>query len=282
MRILSIFVRYGTDTYPEAERRLAAVMRDRLPRVDNDVLVVDNALPAGVHERQSGRTVIGGDNHAWEFSGFDAGLRFVGAGVRAYDLVHLVTSAFNELYTDYLARFDERLLELVVGRGAALGHIDCYNEPAVLLGRPFQHWLRSCFIMLPPAELQLLGTCVSLVDPAPFFEPEARHPFRDDAPVSARYRQYLVDWLTGSDIGQGVLWHSRLGATGDAAASFQRKVMAIFNEHLLAARLRAQGCTLVDVTWLSSELARGRTPSWNTPWWTQIATRDTAAVHVDV
>jgi len=86
----------------------------------------------------------------------------------------------------------------------------------------------------------------------------------------------------GNDIGQGVTWHTRITLNEAGLPEFERKAMAILNEHLLGLRLRAAGCRTIDVTWLSGQLA-GRRPDavdWNTPWWRQLASRDRHALSV--
>jgi hypothetical protein len=61
---------------------------------------------------------------------------------------------------------------------------------------------------------------------------------------------------------------------------FEAKAMAIINEQVLSARLRAQGCALIDATWLATRRARLPTddvldviPSWRR----QITARDVDA-----
>jgi hypothetical protein len=101
-------------------------------------------------------------------------------------------------------------------------------------------------------------------------------PFRPDAPLSARYQRYILEWLTGRDIGQGATWHSAFGLSDESVPAFERKALSIMNEQLLGIRLRAQSCSLIDVTWLSTILELGRTPPvwWQTPWPEQLAGRD--------
>lgn len=266
MRIATIFARAGTEAFPFAEAEADALFAARLPGVEREVVVVDNLLAPGVHESSGARTVIGGDNSAWEFSAFDAGLRHLGDRLATFQWVNLVTSAFNTLYTDYLQRFDAAVLDAARGRGVALGHIDYYNRPIRLCGYPSQHWTRTSFVMIPPAELQILGTLVSVRDRARFFTGDPGQPFRDDAPISGAMRQYITDWLTGHDIGQGTVWHRRLALDETTLPSFEAKTLAILNEHLLGIRLRTQGTVTADVSWAAGELGRlGQVP-WGTPW----------------
>jgi hypothetical protein len=84
--------------------------------------------------------------------------------------------------------------------------------------------------------------------------------------------------LTGNGTGQGVEWHSRFGLTPESLPFFKAKALAILNEQMLSVRLRAQGCALIDATWLSTKQLQSRArletiPSWR---W-QVTTRDTDA-----
>ena len=99
MRLLTILLRFGTEAYPNAEAQLTGLLDRHLPGVARDLIVVDNALPAGVVEATGRRTVIGGDNRFREFSGFDRAVAHSGAALRSYNLVHFVTDAFNTLFT---------------------------------------------------------------------------------------------------------------------------------------------------------------------------------------
>src|SRR5262249_42284661 len=135
---------------------------------------------------------------------------------------------------------------------------------------------------LPPAEVKALGSFVSIVDGGRFFSGNPDDPFRVDAPISRRYREYIMQWLTGHDIGQGVEWHSSFSLMRETLPAFEQKARTLLNEQLLGIRLRALGCHLVDVTWLSMML-RSRSPleiPWTTAWREQLANRDRDAVIV--
>jgi hypothetical protein len=284
IRVLTILSRFGTDKYPDAEREIGDIFKRQLPAVDRTVITVDNALPRDlVQERRDG-FLLGGDNRWREFSAFDRALDFVGSDIWSYDLVHLATSTFNTLYVAYLERFDASVLDAIVGRAVCMGHIDCYNEPIEILNYHSQHWIRSCFFFLPPTEAKALGRFVSVVDGEPFFSGNPDEPFRVDAPMSRSYRKYIREWLTGGDIGQGVEWHSSFALTRDTLPAFEQKAVQILNEQLLGIRLRALGCHLIDVTWLSTML-RHRKPidiSWTTNWREQLANREDDALILPV
>jgi hypothetical protein len=283
MRVLTIFVRNGTTSYATAERELAELFQTQLPDVERETVVVDTALPPCEAERHPGRVVIGGDNSVREFSGFDSGLAYAGDDLYSYDLVNLTTAAFRQLYWAYLDRFVPQVLAAAADRPVCLGHIDCYNEPIRVWGCQSQHWMRTSCIFLPPTELRILGTLVSVRNREQWFSGDPSAPFRPDAPLSEAYRRLIIDWLTGHDIGQGVKWHTRISLNEASLPEFERKAMAILNEHLLGLRLRASGCRTIDVTWLSGMLGRGEPDlDWDTPWWRQLADRDRHAISVDM
>jgi len=281
VRILTIFTRYGTDKYAVAERELDELFDTQLPAAERDVVIVDTALAPGVVEQAGRRTLLGSDNEAWEFSAIDTAVRFLGHRLWAYDLVNVATSAFRQLYVGYLERFTPAVLQAIGGRPVCLGHIDAYNEPIGVLEYVSQHWIRtSCFFLAPP-ELCILQSVRSAGGRDRWFSGDPAQPFRDDAPLSSGYRRLIVDWLTGGDTGQGATWHSAMVLDAERLAHFEQKALAILNEHLLAIRLRAAGCRLVDVTWLSTRVGDGSgRVDWDTPWWRQIAERQADAVHV--
>jgi len=280
VRLLTILLRYGTTAYPLAETQLNELFERRMAGVERDLVIVDNAKPPEFAEHTPGRTVAGGDNRFREFSGFDRGLAHVGSRIRRYDLVQFVTDAFHTLYVDYLDRFDTSLLSKIAGKPVAVGHVDCYNEPIQVLGVRSQHWIRSCYFFLPPAEAAALGSFVSVTEPQRFFSGDPAAPFRSDAPLSRRYQDYLIDWITGRDLGQGVEWHSGFALSAATLPAFEQKALSILNEHLLGIRLRAMGCRVIDVTWLSASLGRHPDASidWTADWRHQLAHRGGAAL----
>jgi hypothetical protein len=281
MRIITLLARHGTATYGDAADAIDALFARQLPDVGHDQLVIDNALPESHNESLgAGRSLIGAPNTHWEFSAWDRGVSWLGARINQYDFIHLATSAFRMLYTGYLDRFDAGMLGLIRGRAAAVGHIDYYDEPVTTSDLSLRSWLRSSFVFLPPTELRLLGSMVGIDDPRPFFSGDPDAPFRDDAPLSPGYRRYIIGWLTGPGTGQGVEWHSRFELTQATLSLFEAKAMAILNEQVLSLRLRAQGCAVVDATWLATQRARlpagdplGAIPGWR---W-QLAQRDADA-----
>jgi len=276
-RILSLLVRHGMQKYPHCLIDNDRIFETQLPQVQRQTIIIDNALPPDHCEAAPGNvTVIGGDNSSWEFSAWDKGIAFAGKTLRNFDLVHLVTSAFHTLNTSYLAGFSDALLDQVIEHSAVCGHIDFYPKPVAFFGDVSQHWLRSAFVFLPPSELLTLGSLVS-VGPnqrAALFSGMPGAPFAQGNAASAQYQRYILDWLTGNGTGQGTSWHSRFDLSADTLGFFENKALAIFNEHSLSMRLRAQGCRTIDTLWGANQIAQhGALPKILPRWRDQLRDR---------
>ena len=111
-----------------------------------------------------------------------------------------------------------------------------------LSSKPSQAWLKSAFLLLPPNDLQALGSLVSVTDEAALFSGEAAAPFREDAPLSRNLQNYLLESLTRNR-----------ALTADTLSIFQSRVMQLVNEHLLTSRMRTLGCTILDGSWQRAE-----------------------------
>jgi hypothetical protein len=278
-RLLTILARFGTDQYHDADKKIRTLLATTCRETVCNMLIVDNALEQGYESQLDEDTrLIGGDGAAREFSGWDRAVSFLGREIERYDVIHLATAAFDQLYARYLERFDDAIVRLVATRSAAVGHIDYYPYPITAFGARSQHWMRSSYIMMPVEDLLMLGRLAS-VDRSTLFTGTHEQPFASDAPISIGYQKLITDWLT-SDLGtgQGTAWHSRFDLQPTTLSLFQDKALAILNEHCLSIKLRAQGCRNVDVTWLSTKMKIGGFHLEQIPGWRkQLFDRDTDA-----
>jgi hypothetical protein len=278
--VVTLLARHGTNRYADAIDEIDAFFAARLPGVDRELVVVDNSIPDSCPQNIGrDRVLIGGSNSHWEFSAWDSGLAYLGNRLEDFDLVHLATSAFGALDSRHLDQFGPDMLRLGLGASAAIGHIDYYAAPVVICGESSQAWIRTSWMFIPPEEVRLLGSLVSARDGRAFFSGRPEAPFRDDAPLSANCRDYIVGWLTGDGTGLrgGAQWHSRFQLTAETLAYFEAKSMAILNEQLLSIRLRQQGCGLADATWLAgrqAEVASGQRLASLPTWVEQVAERE--------
>jgi hypothetical protein len=270
MRVLVLLVRYGTEKYRDALDDLEGVYRKQAPELARQTVIVDNAMPADFSEAiGSDRMLIGGDDRDREFSGWQRAIDTLGSKLKSFDAVHLVSAAFQMLYTDYVDRFSARIVEFVARRPVCAGHIDYYPYPIRFGFYVSRHWLRTSFWLINPSELMRLGSVVSIRDKQGLFSGEGNWAFKQGGPLSAGYQQLIHDWLTSEQgTGQGTSWHSRLdlGVEGNRAL-FEEKAIAIMNEHVLSMRLRAQGTMVVDMTYLARIAESGAPLPNHIPGW---------------
>ena len=116
---------------------------------------------------------------------------------------------------------------------------------------------------------------VSFEDDESIFTDDPDRPFRTDAPISKRFQEYVLGWLTGEGVSQGVTWHSRFELNHETLSYFRAKAMTLLNEHLLTRRLEKLGYPVVDIGWLASQLAAADTEEvdWHLPWRDQLKNR---------
>lgn len=257
LKILSLYIRYGTDKYTHGYDDLSHYYATCLPKTKVQRVIIDNAQHTDSYQKEAdGTLIIGGDNKFWEFSGWDHAIDFLRDKIVHYDYVHLVTSAYNQLYTAYINRISQPMLELMRNRDVAIGHIDAYNEPIEFLHCISQAWIRSSFVFLPPATLMRLGkiTSVGAEGRDAWFSGTPAAPFSDAAPISKLMQSNIINWLTGEGTGQNTVWHSRFDLNEKSLPFFQAKSLAILNEHALSLSILAQGSSLVDPSWLAAAM----------------------------
>ena len=253
MKILCLFVRHGTLAYSGALEVLDRWYEKHGLLHQRQLWILDNSLPCHLPPRTlaSGAELRSGDNEAWEFSTWEQALAEAKAVNSSYDIVHFVTSAFNALYTGYLDHFFPEMLDYVIERKVCLGHVDGYEIPIQMGDLSSQSWTRTCFFFLPWAAATSVSSWTMYRTPSLFFENPRSRRFRVDAPIDENYRSFITAWLEGDERG-GHRWHTPVGLESAETERFQRKTLAILNEHGLALPFRQAGIRLVDFCWLHS------------------------------
>jgi glycosyltransferase involved in cell wall biosynthesis len=245
MKILCLYLRYGTRDYPEGLADLQAWYARKLPEASITIWVIDNKIEGqndGI-DLQTGHWLLSGDNQAREFSAFQKVLVEHREEIEAYDLVHFVTSAFNTLFTGYMDYFSPEHLSVAAHRPICLGHLDSSDEPLELAGETSQSWIRTCFFFMAPETAYSIPSFVAFREESRFFDSEGE--FLKENELSENYQKLITSWLNGEAI-QGVTWHSRI----TDPRAFMGKTLAILNEHMLSVHLRKAGVGLVDFYWL--------------------------------
>lgn len=276
MNLLCLYARHGTESYADAFESLKERYTRHFDQTNVDWVIIDNAMDEDFQVTLPDGTLLLGASDAFrEFTSWDKALETLRPTLIRYDFVHLVTSAYEQLYNAYIDRIKAPILEMLRGRDIALGHIDMYNDPVHFLGCGSQAWLRSSYLFIPPGPLMRLRSVLSLRDFSAWFTGDPARPFRDDAPISHGMRSDIIGWLTGAGTGQGTEWHSRFELTEKNLPLFEQKSIAIMNEHALSLRLLAQGTNWVDATWMSaiSRGASGAKQASITDWRRQVEER---------
>jgi hypothetical protein len=253
MKVLCLYIRHGTEKYPGALSVLDQWYERHGLLGQRTLWIIDNALNNDQPPKVLAPGVLlrAGDNQAWEFSAWARAVREAEQERVDYDVIHFVTSAFNTLYTVYLSHFRREMLSYVFTNNVYLGHIDNYNQPIELAGQLSNSWIRTCFFFLPAPLAYKISTWAQFTDQTRFFSSTELTQFRDDSPLSTDYQNRIRIWLEGQDVG-GHTWHSPIRSGHDEAKRFQKKALAILNEHNLSITLRKMNIPLVDFCWLWS------------------------------
>lgn len=253
MKILCLFVRHGTKSYPDALRVLDRWYEKQGLLDQRTLWILDNSLPGGtpLQDVAPGVQLRAGNNDAWEFSTWERALNEARKEQLNYDVVHFVTSAFNTLYTTYLDHFFPEMLNYVIERNVCLGHIDGYDRVVRVGDATSQSWIRTCFFFLPWTLAATLSPWVTYSDSSRLFASPDTRQFKEDAPIDENYQRTIALWLQGGEIG-GHTWHTPVGQESGENSRFQHKTVAILNEHRLAVTVRRMGIRLTDFCWLHS------------------------------
>lgn len=218
-------------------------------------VVVDNQLLGEETERQLwvGCDLIPGDNRWREFSGLEAGLVWAeGKGKLPPSMpVVLANDTFADNYgSDYLSLFQPEAVEAALKRGEMVGWVDAYPEPVELLGLRFQSWIRTSLVVATAAALSRSRPLFPNLPDASVFSEDWKTFFREDAPLSANYQEFLKTWLFADHAASSQFqerWHSQAKLDESSFNSMKGKAKSIFCEHLISARAAAAGIKIADV-----------------------------------
>ena len=251
IKILCLYLRYGPNVYPGSLEKLIKWYQEKqqTANVTLTAWIIDNKIDKeydGI-DVATGFRLISGDNSQREFSGFQKVIEKFRKEVESYDVVHFVTSAFDQLFTGYREYFDLNHLYPILHRPLCLGHIDAYDKPVSLMGSTSQSWIRTCFFYISPQYIYTLRELNSIRDGSKFFDKTGK--FLNNGNIDETYILYLKKWLYGEKM-QGLVWHGTMKNDRE----FADKALSIINEHMLSIRLRSIGVNLVDYYWLMKNI----------------------------
>jgi hypothetical protein len=251
MKILTLFIKYGDQDYSNSFYSLQKFYKD-IDLENSKIIIVDNAIPAEVRVNIGLNAVlINGDNEYREFSGWNNALALIASEMFDYDLVHFVTSAFENEYNGFYPLITKEMLAFIASdKLKVLCHIDASEHEMWIAGRSFQTWGCSKFIFMSPEMLRRIGSPLSNFGYNDIFTNDYHAPFHDEAPISSVYKNKLLSWLIKSDSNEDK-WPDAFILNEKSFSKFQVKSLAIINEQFLSVRLREAEALLIDVTCLS-------------------------------
>ncbi len=277
IRLSAIVTQYDRRKYPKAIETLIALL-DSLDEVSFRVLVVDNASDQEQWEHEFTDRLIhlSGDNRSWEFSAFDRGIDYARRHPFDEDLFLFVTDAYMAYGSEFLELIDREVVAASVAWQACFGIVDAFPELVEFEGRSYSDWLRTSFIFVPASSLPFIEPIAFPIDRGEVFGGTPEMPFREEASLSPRLRQYIMDWLVDDDQGPRLLqdqWHSKFRLDRKTYPFFEAKALAILREQALAMRLRDNHVPVFDFHVMEILRSRGdlrpsesRRPSRSLQW----------------
>ena len=257
--ILGLLVRYGTQRYPRGTEDGIAAFRAFAGDRPQELVVIDNAVPPGTRvDLGGGVRLRDGDNRVREFTAWDRVLGERLDGLRASDVVVLMTDALRQADAEHLEAIADDAADLVAEWPVAYGRMDAFPHPIIVRGLRLDGWLRSSFVALNVGVLRTVLPLAEVHRRNLFHSLEEATSFKD-AIVPPMYEEILVDWLRGREIEGGFRYHGGRELHQRSVADFQVKAACVVNESLLSARLLARGVRLVDLEWwVRSEVSPNR------------------------
>jgi len=225
IKLLVLFVQYGEEQYKGSFEILQSYLKN-LKHCDVTYFILDNK-----HENKPLTRIeknvyySGGDNDLREFSGWQKGLENIRQLGIQYDLVLFCNSSFLVNGQSYLKDYARtKLLLRSLLSNSVIGRIDSHREPLSVLGHDVSKWIcTNCFFM-PKKVVKTIKNLVTIDKNAiKQFVYESYNPviFKPDAPLSNRYKQIIIQWLTEK-------WHSHYDITPETWELTKVKIIAIF------------------------------------------------------
>lgn len=236
--LLVIFLQYDTEKYKNSFIKL----KELLGKSPCNIIYVNvnnkvtNPLDISM---ENNCYFISGDNSCWEFSGWDAGMKYAQQKEIESDAILFINDAWMAYGWNFL---NEIKLEIAVERlkrkDMLIGHIDTKGYPLRILDFDVSTWMCTNSFLTNENVYLKLGSLVSygMNDPNKLFKNpfDAKNIFNSQSMLSESYENMVVEWLTKE-------WHGRLDITANNWMLFKSKAVAMINESLLSARARMEG-----------------------------------------
>jgi hypothetical protein len=235
--LLVVFLQYDTEKYQNSFVKLKELIDESKCNVT--YINVNNRKIDSLEVIRNNCHYISGDNSCWEFSGWDAGMKYAQQQGIKSSAILFINDAWMAYGWNFLKEIDLRqAIEGLKLRDVLIGHIDTKGYQLKIDDFDVTNWIcTNAFLMNENIYLSL-GRLISYsiddinsVLPAEF---ENQKYFLSTAKLSTSYQNMLVEWLTKE-------WHGKLTISDKNWTFFKMKVLAMINESLLTARIKRLG-----------------------------------------
>lgn len=238
--LLVLYIFFDRKKYPASFGNLEKILKFC---GKNTVLKIDNAAVERKEKRESDRIIeINGDNTFWEFSAWKHALEYARSHLREkFTHVLFVNDAFlnqSEIGRDLVFHsriFNRYSLEQI--DDGVLGIVSSAPGNHVIRGHAINHWLKTSMFCMPYRFAEKL-TFASL---SPEEIESVVAPWNDGQTISKpnplmndEFRAFVDEWLFRR-------WPGRVKPSPQSWKFLQGKLVAIINERLLTAQVRALG-----------------------------------------
>jgi hypothetical protein len=249
LRVTCVFLQWDREKGALELDALVARLRS-LKNVQSTVVLVDNRA-SSITEATSGVAdiVVPGDNEAWEFSGFQAGLNAAFERHVEADIWILANDRYRADGHPFLDCLTPPTLAAVQQLRGIIGHIDRYPKAVSSFGFMIGEWIATSFFIVADdvlrRSLPMVRVDRNAVDTIVRCGPAG---LSLGPPVGVDHARYLLDWLTGAgDTDLGTRWYGSAPVDELDANVLRRKVQSILNEQLLSAAAMSKRIPLVPI-----------------------------------
>lgn len=232
-KIAVLFLTYG-DKYPNSFERLQEYLKKL--NCNKTIFIIDNKIEESYEEQISENIIkINGNNKAWEFSGWDEGLKYLRENkiYDNYDAFLFVNDSFEAPGAGKIENIinDGCLHECIINNKPIMSLVTTPHYHFELNSKDVSQWYRSnCFMFskkvvdylknIQSYDINFLNRCIP-DKPGKYFY--------SDAPLNINLKNMIPAWLSG-------WWHSAFKLEDDWNL-YRMKTLAFMNELMLSRRI---------------------------------------------
>ena len=234
------------------------------------LITIDNSRESFADIDSKFGLIIPGDNSTFEFSGWDAGYKYLINNFIVDHDADLILYANDGFYrTDfadggkqYIDFFDDKILRVEHRdiTSLAIGYLDDFPKEVSLMGINYRSWIRSNLFILSANVSKKLHPIVFPLTKEYLFGSAGEPFFRKVPEISKNWQDYNQSWLFGTEIPEcqeyRLKWKRCAPLNEFNRDFFKIKCMTILSEHYLSARLNMLNIEIVNTNLFPSRMDR--------------------------